>query len=48
MTHAAASQLSERCRHPRRTVGEKKCGAATSQAILDVVSSVRSQRPLAR
>jgi pimeloyl-ACP methyl ester carboxylesterase len=29
-------------------VGEKKYAAATSQAILDVVSSVRSQRPLAR
>jgi hypothetical protein len=29
-------------------VGEQKYAAATSQAILDVVSSVRSQRPLAR
>jgi hypothetical protein len=29
-------------------VGEQKYAAVTSPAILDVVSSVRSQRPLAR
>ena len=29
-------------------VGERKYAAATTQAILDVVSSVRNNRPLAR